>query len=104
MKKLLLQIVALLLFSLTTVAQEDWFWVNPLPQGNDLNDVFVLEENTIIAVGDRGTLLRSENGGAGWEITYRLSNIDEDITNIQFVSAQKGYILATDQISKILLT
>jgi photosystem II stability/assembly factor-like uncharacterized protein len=54
----------------------------------------VLDENTIFAVGDRGTLLRSDNGGADWEITHRLAGISENIVDIQFVSEQKGFLLA----------
>ena len=94
MKFLNLLCLSFLLLQLTILAQEGWFWQHPLPQGNDLRDVFVLDENTIFAVGDRGTLLYSDNAGADWEITHRLADISENIVDIQFVSDQKGFLLA----------
>jgi photosystem II stability/assembly factor-like uncharacterized protein len=104
MKKLLLQFVLILLFNHTAFTQEDWFWENPLPQGNDLKDVWVQNQNTIFTVGDRGTLLHSDNGGADWEIIHRLVDISENIVDIQFVSEQKGFLLANNLSSKILAT
>jgi len=114
-KNLFLLFIAFLLFQLNTLAQEGWFWQHPSPQGNDLRDVFVMNENTIFAVGDRGTLLRSDNAGADWEITHRLADISENIVDIEFISDQKGFLLANKYLlddqynyvyssSKILLT
>jgi len=39
-------------------AQSGWYWQNPLPQGNPLVDA-----NTGTAVGNFGTILRTNNGG-----------------------------------------
>ena len=108
-------LVLLTLIPFTSFSQQGWFWQNPLPQGNDLKDVWVLNENTIFAVGDRGTLLRSTNAGVDWEITHKLSGISEDIVDIQFITGQKGWLLANKYLaddggkmlyasSKILLT
>ena len=46
-------------------AQEGWFWVNPLPQGNHLSDIEVTA-NLSVAVGYAGTIMT--NTGSGWEI------------------------------------
>ncbi len=40
-----------------------WCWVNPLPQGNDLNDVWVSPWGDIWAVGAGGTILRGRIDG-----------------------------------------
>ena len=33
---------------------DDWFWQSPLPQGNDLNDIQVLDGHPVIAAGNVG--------------------------------------------------
>ena len=89
MKKIIFSFAVIILYSLTALAQEGWFWQNPLPQGNDLNDVWVLNQDIIFAVGDKGTLLKSTNAGEAWEVTHELNNISEDIVDIQFITNKK---------------
>ena len=60
MKKLLFTIV-ISLSALITYAQ--WEWQNPIPHGHTLHDVCMLDQNIIIAVGDHGTIIRSNDGG-----------------------------------------
>src|SRR5262249_37258849 len=43
-----------------------WFWQNPRPQGNPLFSVSVLDANTVIAVGDVGTVIKTTDGGETW--------------------------------------
>jgi photosystem II stability/assembly factor-like uncharacterized protein len=45
-----------------------WVWQNPLPQGNDLIDVKMLDSKTGIAVGWGGTILRTTDGGQNWRL------------------------------------
>ena len=55
----------------TAEAAIEWQWVNPTPQGNDLNGVVYNGSNQYVAVGDFGTVLTSVdsytwiNGSAG---------------------------------------
>jgi len=45
--------------------QEDaWTWINPLPQGNHLYDVWGAKPNNVYAVGNRGALLHYD--GSQW--------------------------------------
>ena len=39
------------------VVQGGWDWENPLPQGNDLNDMWGSSSNAIFAVGSHGTIM-----------------------------------------------
>ena len=55
-----------LLIRLSVNAQEGWFWQNPLPQGNSLNDGFFINENYGWLVGNSGTILKTSNGGSTW--------------------------------------
>jgi len=60
-------LIIFLTLSLTTNAQ--WFWQNPLPQGNSLNSlqcVSFSDVNNGVAVGDGGTILKTTNGGKYW--------------------------------------
>ena len=59
---------AILLCQHLSYAQSNWFWQNPLPQGNNLNSVFFTDANKGTAVGLSGTILRTTNGGASWAI------------------------------------
>ena len=47
-------------------SQIGWFWQNPTPQGNYLNDVKFISPNTGWAVGSLGTIIKTTNGGANW--------------------------------------
>ena len=53
----------LLLLHTGLFAQQNWQWVNPLPQGNDLNDVIFVDINEGWTVGDVGTILHTTDGG-----------------------------------------
>ena len=67
MNKILL-IFSFLLFSHTSFSQSGWFWQNPLPQGNDLYAMKILDANRALAGGENGTILRTTNGGNNWTI------------------------------------
>jgi len=87
---------------LTEICAGQWFWQNPLPQGNNLSDICedVNHPGRFFAVGDHGTILKKENlsdwqiieqgnfdhlfsvyfkGNYGWAVGYNgtiLQNID----------------------------
>ena len=48
-----------------SVGHSGWTWGDPAPQGETLNDV-VFDGSRGFAVGQLGTVLRSDNGGATW--------------------------------------
>lgn len=66
-----------------------WFWQSPLPQGNALNDLQVLDENTVIAAGNVRTIIRPNDDGATREI--QVSGLFRDLNGIGFVSSQNGW-------------
>jgi photosystem II stability/assembly factor-like uncharacterized protein len=63
-----LSVIALLMLAGRCLAQSGWTWQNPLPQGNNLNDVQAVSTDIFYAVGDKGTVLKSVTGGASWDI------------------------------------
>jgi photosystem II stability/assembly factor-like uncharacterized protein len=59
------------LFSFHSLAfpqQSDWTWQNPLPQGNDLFQVNIINQNLAYAIGNGGTVMKSADGGVTWAI------------------------------------
>jgi photosystem II stability/assembly factor-like uncharacterized protein len=74
-----------------TIAQ--WTWQNPLPQGNELTDIAVIDENNLIAIGEFGTILRSSNSGISWEFIN--SPTSEYLNSISFPGPSKGYIVGS---------
>ena len=72
-------------------AQEaQWFWQNPAPQGNVLNDLFVMDEAAVITVGNTGTITRTSDGGRSWQIID--SPVSVDLFAVQFTDSRTGWI------------
>jgi hypothetical protein len=56
MKKIGLVFSLGLFFSISFQINAQWFWQNPLPQGNTLFSTFFVNSNTGWAVGEAGTI------------------------------------------------
>ena len=59
-----------------SASQGGWFWQNPQPQGNNLLDVKFITENTAIAVGAFGTILKTTDAGINWIKLFSGTNND----------------------------
>lgn len=76
------------IFSLnSSYSQTNWFWQNPLPQGNELKEVRFFNQNTGMAVGTKGTIIKTTNSGLSWNI--QTSNTFSDLYNLNFISIDK---------------
>ena len=60
----------ILLLMFPVVAFPQWFWQNPLPQGNPLTSIKFTDANTGYAVGYYGTIIKTTNGGSNW-VTFK---------------------------------
>lgn len=82
-----------LLFSLIGVMASgqcvDLEWLNPYPLSNDLEDVKWVSESKAFAIGDRGSLVRTLDAGATWEVMPQL--ITYDYKALWFSSENIGY-------------
>lgn len=67
-------------------------WVHPLPQGNTLNSTCI-NENTIFAVGEYGTIIKSNDNGASWSFDNQFNGIESDFNDIDFCDADIGFIV-----------
>ena len=90
MKIFILIFIYYLLFITNSFSQ--WVWQNPLPQGNDLNSVKFLNENTGWAVGKKGTIIKSTDGGNNWIICQ--SGTIKDLRTVYFIDANTGFALS----------
>lgn len=52
----------------SSIPNNSWHRQNPLPQGNNPQSVTCVEANTCYAVGNFGTILKTQNGGSDWEV------------------------------------
>jgi len=102
MKRLTAVTALFLCFAAPAMAQ--WSWIHPRSQGNSLNDIVFLDENTAIAVGNASTVMRTSDAGMTWSrvtATYfryqfdfaTISRIDDDTA---IATADVGYIARTD--------
>ena len=91
MKKSLLLLATLFIWGQTAFTQQDWFWSNPKPQGNNLLAVQFLNENTGYAVGDFGTIIVTNDGGNTW--SSQTSGTSYSLRAIHFLDQNNGYVV-----------
>lgn len=82
--------------------QSPWHWVSPTPQGNLLNGIFSVNKDTLVAVGDLGTILRSSNGGSTWEVKLNAAGVTDQLFATFFVSGSTGW--AVGEVGRVLKT
>ncbi len=94
-----------MLLSLSTAVEAQtsgWQWVNPLPQGNLLNAVWAVNNDTVIAVGALGTILRTTDAGSTWEVQPNAAGSTDELFGVQFMSSTTGW--AVGEFGRVLKT
>ena len=81
-------LLAALLWASTAVAQ-NWQWQNPLPQSNMLKDVAFTSASTGWAVGDRGIIIHTTDGGQNWH--HQESGQTSAVEAVYFRDEQLGF-------------
>lgn len=93
MKKLYIFSFLFILSSINIFSQSGWFWQNPLPQGNRLNSIEILDNNVIITVGCGGTILRSTNQGMNWSNSnFNVNSNPRDFFSVFFINTNTGWV------------
>jgi photosystem II stability/assembly factor-like uncharacterized protein len=80
--------VFLLLISMSMQIIAQWFWQNPLPQGNGLNKVEFISPSIGWAVGEAGTIIKTTNGGISW--IPQTSGVQNDLLDVSFSDENYG--------------
>jgi photosystem II stability/assembly factor-like uncharacterized protein len=86
MKNLISFMVALLTIN-GAIAQ--WTKLNPLPQSKSLSSIYFTNANTGYAVGDSGTILRTNDTGTTW--TALSCGTIQNLYSVQFTDANTGF-------------
>lgn len=92
--KLYLNLLMLLITLNTLLAQNtelEWVWQNPMPNGNDLRGVHMLDENNVIVVGGAGLVMRTSNAGSFWKTDYKVADIYWKFNDVTFVDEYTGW-------------
>jgi photosystem II stability/assembly factor-like uncharacterized protein len=93
--KKIICVIALLCLQFSAVISQNTPWqsINPLPQGQPLNGLWTVSPDTLVAIGNNGTIIRSSNAGVTWNV-QRTVNSDTDFFNaVQFVSKSVGWVV-----------
>ena len=77
---------------ISTFAFGQWFWQSPLPQGNNLNTVVFVNQDTGYIAGAFGTILKTTNAGEDW-VCINHSNLT--LLNIFFLNDNTGFFSGT---------
>ena len=75
------------------VSQSGWQWGNPTPQGNTIRAMDFIAGRGY-AIGDDGTALRTDDGGAGW--TGLATGTSQDLSRLQAVTPDVLVVLGGD--------
>jgi photosystem II stability/assembly factor-like uncharacterized protein len=95
-----LTLAALLLFLLLLLAAAgqapaflgagpQWYWMNPLPQGNTITGIDFGDDQHGWAVAGAGTILATADGGLTWQA--QRSGVTQGLTSVCFVDADSGW-------------
>jgi photosystem II stability/assembly factor-like uncharacterized protein len=76
-------------FFLPAQAIAGWEWINPLPQGNNLNDIIFVGKDLGWSVGNFGTIYQTTDGGKNWSVTK--TDFTTNLTCVCFADANNGW-------------
>ncbi len=66
-----------------------WTWQKPFPQWNHLRSVQAVNENTIVAVGELGTIVKTTDGGHTWD--RLVSETQNNLRGVWFANSNVGF-------------
>lgn len=66
-----------------------WYWQRPTPQGNTVQDITMRGGGKGTAVGGRGTILHTTDGGANWYADF--SGTNYDLYAVKFLDERTGF-------------
>jgi len=91
MKNLFILFIAFLLLQFNTLAQEGWFMQNPVPPGMPYEAVDFVNELTGWAVGSRGTIVKTTDGGTTWVL--QTSGTYTGLKDVCFTDSDNGTVV-----------
>jgi photosystem II stability/assembly factor-like uncharacterized protein len=81
--------------ALLSTGDGGWVWQNPLPQGNGMSCVCMVDADHGWAVGGAGTILATTDGGVTW--TPQDTGTDADFGSVFFLDTEHGWVSGVEQ-------
>lgn len=75
---------------------DNWQWLNPKPQGNTLNAMDFVNDNTGYTVGNYGTALKTTDNGVSWNNLN--AGVSVQLYSVDFADLNTGYIGGVNQV------
>lgn len=78
---------------------QPWQRINPIPTESNLNEVIMLDDGIVMAVGSLATIITSDDFGESWELQLQPAGVDREVnfTSIFFLDDQTGWITGSYQ-------
>ena len=89
-KKLLITLITLL----PVISFAQWQWLNPLPQGDGISDLFFVDGTTGFAATYSGLIMKSTDAGTSWKPQAKPTS--NSLTAIHFVNSTLGFACGTN--------
>ncbi|GAB1350864.1 hypothetical protein MASR1M107_30790 [Ignavibacteriales bacterium] len=83
------KILFLILISMN-ILNAQWFWQNPVPNGDNLHDVYFIDSLQGWTVGSMGTVFRTTDGGESW--VQQQSGKGLSLSSAFFTDPRHGWI------------
>lgn len=68
----------------------EWKWLNPLPQGNSLNDIFLLGDD-VWMVGHTATIIKNNQQWTDLSIQHSVDGLGYQLNSVWFLDRETGY-------------
>lgn len=92
MKNLLMALFAFIFISSVSAQdKQDYKFVHPLPQSNNLRKIKMIDANTWFAVGANGTFMRTTNAGVNWYFHHTAGRITPATATTGALSSTYAY-------------
>ncbi|MDQ3021727.1 MAG: YCF48-related protein [Bacteroidota bacterium] len=98
MYKFILVLLVGMCSSANSQQTDNWMWLNPKPQGNTLNAVDFINDNTGYAAGFYGTILKTTDNGNTW--VKQITGTSSEFKSIDIIDANTGYAGGENQLMK----
>ncbi|HMQ69772.1 MAG TPA: YCF48-related protein, partial [Ignavibacteria bacterium] len=87
--KFIIVLLNIVLLTNLSICQSNWYWLNPLPTGNNLTNTCFTDGNTGWAVGFSGTIIKTTDGGNSW--ISQTSGVSHHLYSVCFTNSSTGW-------------
>lgn len=88
-----LYLISIIALGISNFSHAQWFWQNSIPTSQTLNDIHVFDENTTIAVGEAGTIIKTTDGGTSWIL--QTSGTNTELYSVYFIDSNTGWTVGS---------